>query len=268
MHPTLRGVSHLHLQANGTSCCVTVLIITISMWLNTFIPAALLATTVVATPARHGHDQLHHISRQVNDAAEYEYVVIGSGPGGGPLAARLALAGHKVLLIEAGGDHNGVNQTVPARNLQSTEDPAISWDYFVTHYKDQNRQARDAKMTYRRTDGSYYTGKFPPKEAEPLGILYPRAGALGGCAQHNAAVTIYPFESDWTLHQTLTGDDSWAPSNMRSYFKKLERAQYLTGDGHGYDGWFSTSLTELSLVAADFRVLSVAVSAASALGKV
>ncbi|KAI5358925.1 putative glucose-methanol-choline oxidoreductase, FAD/NAD(P)-binding domain superfamily [Septoria linicola] len=238
------------------------------MWLTPLAPLLLLATTVAAAPGRHGHDQLHHNYRRANETTEYEYVVIGSGPGGGPLAARLALAGHKVLLIEAGGDNNGVNQTVPARNLQSTEDPAISWDYFVTHYKDEERQARDSKMTYKRTDGSYYTGKYPPEGAEPLGILYPRAGALGGCAEHNAAVTIYPFESDWTLHQTLTGDDSWAPANMRTYFEKLEKAQYLTlGSGHGYDGWFSTSLTELALVATDFRVLSIVLAAASALGK-
>lgn len=36
---------------------------------------------------------------------EYEYVVIGSGPGGGPLAANLARAGHSVFVIEAGEDH-------------------------------------------------------------------------------------------------------------------------------------------------------------------
>jgi len=30
----------------------------------------------------------------------YDYVVVGSGPGGGPLASRLAIAGFKVLLIE------------------------------------------------------------------------------------------------------------------------------------------------------------------------
>jgi choline dehydrogenase-like flavoprotein len=34
----------------------------------------------------------------------YEYIVVGSGPGGGPLASNLARAGHSVLLLEAGDD--------------------------------------------------------------------------------------------------------------------------------------------------------------------
>ena len=37
-------------------------------------------------------------------ADEYEYIVVGSGAGGGSLAANLARKGHRVLLMEAGGD--------------------------------------------------------------------------------------------------------------------------------------------------------------------
>lgn len=38
----------------------------------------------------------------------YDYIVVGSGPGGGPLSARLAIAGFKVFLFEA-GDDQGAN---------------------------------------------------------------------------------------------------------------------------------------------------------------
>ena len=39
-------------------------------------------------------------------AAEYDFIVVGSGAGGGPLACRLALdpAGYRVALVEAGTD--------------------------------------------------------------------------------------------------------------------------------------------------------------------
>src|SRR5688572_30835904 len=67
----------------------------------------------------------------------YEYIVVGSGAGGGPLASNLARAGHTVLLLEAGEDTGDRNTyRVPAFHTQSTEDPAMRWDYFVEHYSD------------------------------------------------------------------------------------------------------------------------------------
>ena len=38
------------------------------------------------------------------DNKTFEYIVVGSGPGGGPIASNLARAGHSVLLVEAGYD--------------------------------------------------------------------------------------------------------------------------------------------------------------------
>ncbi|XP_052753282.1 ecdysone oxidase-like isoform X2 [Galleria mellonella] len=40
----------------------------------------------------------------LSDGEEFEYIVVGAGAAGAPVAARLALAGASVLLVEAGGD--------------------------------------------------------------------------------------------------------------------------------------------------------------------
>jgi len=205
-----------------------------------------------------------------DSSVEYDYVVVGSGAGGAPLASRLALAGNKVLLIEAGGDAgNDITPQVPALMLQSTEYEPQAWDYFVDHYADLERQKRDSKMVYRKSDGEKYVGLSPPADAEPLGVLYPRAGTLGGCSTHNAMISVYPFDNDWKYIQELTGDDSWEPSKMRNYFKKLERNEYLPNSviGHGFGGWLKTSLTSLSLVVEDQKLLSLIISAATAQGK-
>ena len=155
-------------------------------------------------------------------AAEYEYIVVGSGAGGGPLACRLAMAGHSTLLIEAGNDQNGnVNISTPGYQAVVTQDPKLRWDFFVNHYQDQERAMRDPKYTYETGPYEYHVGPDPPAGAKPLGILYPRAGTLGGCITHNALIWITPHASDWDNIAQITGDDSWEATNMQQYLEKI-----------------------------------------------
>ncbi|KAK4446970.1 hypothetical protein QBC34DRAFT_144800 [Podospora aff. communis PSN243] len=201
----------------------------------------------------------------------YEYIVVGSGAGGGPLAARLALAGHKTLLIEAGGDY-GVsdNYTVPAYHAKMTEDREQAWDFFVRHYDDDAQQARDPKTSYDTPSGDVYTGLDPPPGSTIKGVLYPRSGTLGGCTAHNAMVAVYPHQSDFTYLAQLTGDNTWSPSNMRRLFKKLENKNYLPGlpSDHGHDGWLTTELAPLTIPLQDPQLLSLISGGAFALGNV
>ncbi|KAI4592125.1 hypothetical protein KJ359_011917 [Pestalotiopsis sp. 9143b] len=203
------------------------------------------------------------------DLTGYEYVVVGSGAGGGPVAARLALAGHKTLLLEAGDDQGAnVNYTVPAYNAKVSEDEKVAWNFFVRHYADDEQQARDWKTSYDTPDGDVYTGLDPPEGSVMKGTLYPRTGTLGGCTAHNALIAVYPHQSDFEYIANLTGDSSWSPSNMRTYFEKLEKNQYLLAgvEGHGYNGWLETETAPLSIVLEDTQLLSMLTGGAWALG--
>jgi choline dehydrogenase len=138
----------------------------------------------------------------------FDYVVVGSGPGGGPLACNLARAGYRVCLMEAGGPATDSDLeteiAVPAEGAAVSEDPRVAWEYFVRHYADDAQQKRDSKYV-----------------ADKDGIFYPRASTIGGCSVHNALIMLYPSDSDWENIVKLTGDESWAPDRMRNYFQRL-----------------------------------------------
>ncbi|KAI0454775.1 hypothetical protein F5B21DRAFT_474205 [Xylaria acuta] len=221
------------------------------------------------------HGQSHspfiqNVRRASNDNSDYDYIVVGSGPGGGPVAANLAIAGFKVLLIDAGGDSgDATKEVVPGLHFLASEFEDTAWSFWVNHFDNIGQQRKDSKMIYKLPDGSQYRGLYPPAGAQPLGILYPRAGTLGGCSRHNAMITMYPFDQDWDTIATLTGDNSWAAKNMRQYFEKIENNKYLPTSiiGHGYSGWLTTSVTYLGLVLEDFKFLNLVLSGASAAGK-
>ncbi|KAF2715243.1 GMC oxidoreductase [Pleomassaria siparia CBS 279.74] len=200
----------------------------------------------------------------------YEYIVVGTGPGGGPLAANLARAGHSVLVLEAGDDQTeNVNVSQWLNFNAAGNDPATRWDFFVKHSDDEAREARYLHRTWRKTDGNFYVGiGYPPAGAKPLGIYYPRAGTLGGCAMHNGCLTMNPNDLDWDDIAETTGDESWSSENMRKYLVQLEKVHYNSTYEHGHNGWldmtmldpgFSTSadakqLSQLAAQAAGFSI--------------
>jgi len=86
----------------------------------------------ILTEARHNHAHLHaHHRRQnekllTNETSGYEYVVVGSGAGGAPLAARLALSGYSVLVLEAGEDMaDDIYTNIPALHFVAAEHPPM-----------------------------------------------------------------------------------------------------------------------------------------------
>ena len=75
---------------------------------------------------------------------DFDYIVIGSGAGGGPVACNLAKKGFKVGLIEAGGSPEPPEYQVPVLHPFASEHPDMAWDFFVRHYGD------DAAVEARR----------------------------------------------------------------------------------------------------------------------
>ncbi len=171
---------------------------------------------------------------------EWDYVIVGSGAGGGTLAARLVEAGMRVFVIEAGGDPLAMqaerlpdDYDVPGFHPFACENAAMSWNFRVRHYADDVQQARDPKCDARQ------------------GVLYPRAAALGGCTAHNAMIFMLPHNSDWNHIARLTADRSWHASRMRRYAKRVEACRHrrawralarigIDPTGHGWNGWLST----------------------------
>ena len=92
---------------------------------------------------------------------------------------------------------------------------------YVNHYKDVKRARRDPKFVYDVGPGTEYVGTDPPDSAQPKGILYPRAGVLGGCVSHNALIWILPHRSDWDNIARITSDSSWSASSMDKYRRKV-----------------------------------------------
>ncbi|MDR0780647.1 MAG: GMC family oxidoreductase N-terminal domain-containing protein, partial [Pseudomonadales bacterium] len=132
-----------------------------------------------------------------------------------------------------------VDYRVPAFHGLSAENEAMKWDFFVRHYGDDTRQKRDPK----------YTDNYQGETVD--GVLYPRAGCLGGCTAHNAMITVYPHNADWDYIATLTQDDSWKAAHMRGYFQKMENCRHrpvyrllsklgINPTQHGFDGWLPT----------------------------
>jgi choline dehydrogenase-like flavoprotein len=191
---------------------------------------------------------------------EYDYIVVGSGAGGGPVAANLAKHGFTVLLLEAGGAEQPVDYSVPAFHPRATEQADLSWKFYIQHYEAPELQARD---TINYLNGKIVDGK--PR----YGIFYPRAGTLGGCTAHYAMIFVAPHNSDWAHIQQITGDRSWAPRRMRRYFERIEACGYvdepwtrwLNCAWHGYRGWLPTSISDPALLFRDSVLARLVIAA-------
>ena len=138
----------------------------------------------------------------------YDYVIVGGGTAGCILANRLTASGrHRVLMLEAGGEPNGMWIPIPAGFSKLLVDPKFNWRF--------------------QTE--------PEEGTRGRAIAVPRGKGLGGSTLINGMIYVRGQPQDYDGWQAA-GAHGWGWSEVEPYFRKLEN--YARGDDprRGHDG--------------------------------
>jgi len=169
----------------------------------------------------------------VRAADEWDYVIAGAGTAGCALAARLALAGERVLLLERGPDNDwtGKNHATDADiDLYDSADSGLSQHHsdigegFYHHALPFNKP-RPANTMEFGPQGQYYTiFQIDAMYSNMLGELpadwrtmdyEPVSKIVGGCSMHNYMVYIRP--GNHSIRKM-----GWDPEEILAKFEKME----------------------------------------------
>ncbi|CUH66175.1 Alcohol dehydrogenase [acceptor] [Thalassovita gelatinovora] len=138
---------------------------------------------------------------------QWDYIIVGAGSAGCVVAKRLADAGKKVLLLEAGGSDAYHWVHIPMGYLYCIGNP--------------------------RTDWMFQTAAEPGLNGRSL--IYPRGKVLGGCSSINGMLYLRGQAADYDGWRQM-GNTGWGWDDVLPYFKKSE--DYVDGpsDMHGAGG--------------------------------
>ncbi len=180
----------------------------------------------------------------LNETDKFDFIVVGSGAGGGPLAAGLAREGYSVLLLEAGANETNPFSETPVFHAKASDDPLLNWSFFAKRYAD------DSKYRGYETLNSKY-------QKNEDGIYYPRASGLGGCTRVNALISLYPDHQDWQNFSSsnhLGSKSRFTPKDMAEVFRRMQKEN---------GGWINFSQANPTTLLQDRFLTKMALAALS-----
>lgn len=139
---------------------------------------------------------------------EFDHLIVGAGSSGSVLAARLAAAGRRVLVLEAGGSDRRFYVQMPLGYGKLFYDPAVNWCY---------RTEPDPGLNGQRD-------------------FWPRGKVLGGSSAINAMVWIRGHDSDYDDWQAASGDSFWGAGAARAAYRAIEDNADGASDWRGVGG--------------------------------
>jgi len=143
----------------------------------------------------------------------YDYIVVGGGSSGAPLAARLSEGGDaRVLLLEAGPRPRGLDFKIPVALTKLWFSPAATW--------------------------SYMTEPEPGLDGRRLPV--PRGRVLGGTSAINGMVVTRGAAADYDRWESL-GLPGWSYKDVLPYFKRVESNWRGATPDHGDHGPLPTT---------------------------
>ncbi len=149
----------------------------------------------------------------VEDAASFDYIIVGAGSAGCVLANRLTGSGrHRVLLLEAGGNDRNIWIHIPLGYGKLFTNPEVNW---------------------------LYTSE-PEPELDNRRIIQPRGKVLGGSSSINGLLYVRGQAEDFD-HWRQLGNVGWSFEDVLPYFRRAEDQERGEDELHGVGGPLAVS---------------------------
>lgn len=143
----------------------------------------------------------------------YDYAVVGGGSSGSLVAGRLAAAGARVLVLEAGGSDRHPLIRMPAGFVRLLSVAKYMW-------------------FYQSTVQQRLHGRQP---------VVPTGRVIGGGSSVNAMVYIRGQAADYAPWVEATGDAGWGWPELLARFRAMERNNRFNDARHGIEGPLAVS---------------------------